>query len=161
MRGVRALVAALWMLGLAHPAHGQQQETTRPVIVEDIARTTEGPPSPADAAYDDRLRASRASAEGFQGPLAGRWTLLASGGERLELQINDRGGVLEGAWRDTRRPGALDASGFIDDIARTTDGLSLRIGDRVAALRPDSGGWRGELTLAGRSEPVTLRRPAP
>lgn len=117
---------------------------------------------PADAAYDERLRSAMASASAFQGPMEGAWALNAGTRELFLLQLADRNGVVEGAWRDPRRPGALEASGFIEQVERTASGLTFRISDQIIALKVDADGrLAGELTRAGGTEAVTLRRRAP
>ena len=73
----------------------------------------------------------------------------------------DRGGALEGAWRDPRRPGALSASGFIDQVERTPDGLTLRFAAVVASLHANADGrLSGEIAEEGRTTSVSLRRRA-
>ena len=115
-----------------------------------------------DAAYDDRLRSAMASAAAFQGPMEGAWTLSSGTQPLFLLQLADRNGVVEGAWRDPRRPGALAGSGFIEQVERTTAGLTFRIGDHVVALKSDTEGrWTGEFTDAAAIEVVTLRRRIP
>ena len=126
------------------------------------------PPAPAspsaealrDAALDSRIRASMASVQRFQGALDGGWTLIAGNAELYALQLSDRGkGVVEGAWRDLRRPGALNASGFIDAVELAGSDMTVRFGDRTAVLHGTADGrWSGELTEAGRTQAVTLRR---
>ncbi len=116
----------------------------------------------ADAAYDDRLRSAMASAAAFQGPMEGAWTLNSGTRELFLLQLADRNGIVEGAWRDPGRPGALDGSGFIEQVERTATGLTFRIGDQAIALKVDTEGrFAGELTRAGGTEVVTLRRRVP
>lgn len=135
---------------------------SRPVQIEETGRSPDAPPSPADAAYDDRLKASAASARTFQGPMDGGWTLSGGGRDLYAFQLIDRGGVVEGAWRDLRRPGALDGSGFVDAISRADAAVTFRFsGGAVAVLRPQGGGWSGELTEGGRTEPVSLVRRRP
>eukprot|EP01035_Chromulina_nebulosa_P006319 gene6319-8535_t len=79
----------------------------------------------SDTAYDSRLRSSMASARAFQGPMDGSWALFAGPRELYRLQLADQNGVVEGAWRDPRRPGALEASGYVDQVERTPGGLTL------------------------------------
>lgn len=135
---------------------------TAPVRIEETGKNPDGPPSAADTAYDNRIRASMASATGFQGPMYGGWTLAAGDRELFVLQFSDRGGVVDGAWRDLRRPGALDASGFIDQAERAGDLLTVRFaGGAVASLRLSEGRWSGELTQGGATQAVTLRRRNP
>lgn len=132
-----------------------------PVFVHETGRNPDGPATAADLAYDGRLRSSAASAQGFHGPLDGGWTLAAGGRDLFVLQLTDRNGVLEGAWRDLRRPGALDASGFVDQAERAGPDVTLRFSGAVAVLRAVETGWTGELTEAGRTEPVRLTRRNP
>ncbi len=135
---------------------------TAPVRIEETDKSPDGPPSAADLAYDGRIRSSMASAQGFQGPLDGGWTLAAGARELYALQLIDRNGAVEGAWRDLRRPGALDASGFIDQVERAGGELTVRFaGGAVAILHADDGRWSGELSEGGRAESVTLRRRNP
>lgn len=155
----RAALALLTVLA-ASPALAQAPAT--PVRIEETGKSPDGPPTPADAAYDSRLRSSMASAQAFQGPMDGGWTLLAAGRELFVFQLTDRAGLVDGAWRDLRRAGALDASGFFDQVERSDGGLRFWIGDRIVALRADGEGrWTGELTEGGTSLPVALRRRNP
>jgi len=139
------------------------------VQIEETGKTPDAPPSLAAMAYDMRLRSSFMSAQGYQGPLDGGWTLAAPGGEELfALQLVDRPDRLEGAWRDLRRKGALDGSGLVDDIQRTGSELTLRIpsgsggGVAVASLHGTADGrWAGELTEGGQPRPIILRRTGP
>jgi hypothetical protein len=89
----------------------------------------------------------------------GGWTLRAGDQDLYVFQLFDRNGVVDGAWRDPRRPGALEASGFLDQVERRVDGLTLRMGGRVANLKLDAEGrLAGDLTEADRTVAVTLRR---
>jgi hypothetical protein len=135
---------------------------SRPVFVHETGRSPDAPPSASDVAYDNRLKSSAASAQGLQGPMNGAWTLSAGGRDRYALQLIDRNGVLEGAWRDLRQPASLHGSGVIEAVERTGDGFTLRITPSVtAALRPSGGRWTGELTEPGRRETATLTRRSP
>lgn len=135
---------------------------TKPVYVNETGKNPDAPPSPADVAYDSRLKASAASARGFQGPMDGGWTLQAGGRDVYSLQLIDRNGVVEGAWRDLRRSGALDGSGFVDAVERVGGDVTFRFADgAVAVLRPAGDRWTGELTEAGRTEGATLVRRNP
>jgi hypothetical protein len=125
---------------------------------------------PIDQAYELRIKSSIAAAQGLQGPLDGGWTVAGPDGAPLyALQIVDRGtgdGVLEGAWRDLRKPGAVGSTGLIDSLNRT-DGEVIAAfsphegpGARLA-LRPISGSrWAGTLIEAGASLAVTAEREA-
>ncbi|WP_296597959.1 hypothetical protein [Phenylobacterium sp.] len=135
---------------------------TAPVFINETGKAPDGPATPVEEAYDSRLRASAASVQGFQGPMEGGWTLSAGGRPIYAFQLVDKNGVVDGAWRDLRRPGAFDASGFFEIVERTGGDLTFRLSDEVVAvLHPHSGAWTGEITEAGRREPVTLARRAP
>ena len=70
----------------------------------------------------------------------GSWMLAAAGQPLYAFQLTDRNGAVEGAWRDLRRAGALDASGFFEVVERTGGGLTFRFdGGAVAVLRPEGG----------------------
>lgn len=140
---------------------------TTPVHIDEVGRSPEAAPTFTDLNYEARLRASFASAQGLKGPLDGSWRLSAAGGDRLyELQLVDNGtGGLEGVWRDVRRPGALDGSGFVTDISRVGSELRFRLGPQgtrepasaVLTATP-GGGWNGELTENGHRRGVLLQR---
>ena len=146
----------------------RRPQLTEPVHIEETGKTPDAPPTVRDLAYDSRLKSSFASAQGFQGPLDGGWTLAAKGAEDLyALQLVDRADRLEGVWRDLRRKGALNASGLVDDIQRSGADVILRFaagGDApvTATLHGTYGGaWTGELTEGGRTRPVVLLRRRP
>jgi hypothetical protein len=139
-----------------------------PVHVEETGKTADAPPTLRDLAYEARIRSSFASAEGFQGPLDGGWTLSADGRDLYALQLVDQRDRLEGVWRDVRRKGSLNASGLVDDIQRQGSQLTLRFTPTpgaptaVATLHDSGAGrWSGELTEGGARRSVTLRRGAP
>lgn len=135
---------------------------TEPVFIHETNKSPDGPPTAADQAYDSRLRASAAAVRGFQGPMEGAWTLSADGRALYALQLVDRGGFVDGSWRDLRRPGALEGSGYIDDVQRTAGDMTIRLTNGiVAVLRAADGRWTGKLTEGGRSETATLARRAP
>jgi hypothetical protein len=132
--------------------------------VDAPGKLPEPPPSIPDRAYDARLLSSAASAESFQGPLDGGWTLSAQGvGDLYALQLTDKRDHVEGAWRDLRRPGDPAASGFLDRVQRSPSGLSLSFTPRgqasiSVALGPN---LRGQAEQGGRRFPVALRRSPP
>ena len=143
---------------------------TAPVHLEETGKNPDAPPSIDEIAYDTRLKSSAASAQAFQGPLDGGWTLAAKdAGDLYALQLVDRPDRLEGVWRDLRRKGALGASGLVDDIQRTGQELILRFSgesDPAAAVTAvlhgtDDGRWSGELTEGGKRRSVVLRRQNP
>jgi hypothetical protein len=164
--------AAAMLLALLATSPAGAQPTTDPIgDVLGAARIDpdkpDAPPPPQappaspgpDQAFDARVRASQASAQRFQGALDGGWTLRDGVGELYVLELVDRGGVLEGAWRDSRRPGALNASGFIDQLERTPGGVILRFAAVVAHLRANTDGrLSGEIAEDGRTTAVSLSR---
>jgi len=141
---------------------------TAPVHLEETGKTPDSPPTVRDMAYENRIRSSFASAEGFQGPLDGGWTMSAGGQDLYSLQIVDRRDRLEGVWRDVRRKGALNASGLVDDMQRQGSDLTLRFTPAAGAPTTvvvlhdgGAGHWTGELTEAGQRRSVSLRRTGP
>lgn len=148
------------------PPRPRRPQLTAPVHIDEIGKTPEAPPTATDLSYEARMRSSFNSAQGMQGPLDGAWSLKAGGSELYDLQLVDSGsGNLEGAWRDPRRRGATDASGFIDTISRIGGQLIIRLTPRPGAepsilmLNADSNGaWSGELTERGERRAVTMRR---
>lgn len=140
---------------------------TEPVNIDDHGKSPEAPLNTVEQGYENRLRSSFASAQGMQGPLDGAWVLRAGSGQTLySLLLVDKGlGSLEGAWRDPRRKGATDASGFLADISRIGDQVTASFYARPGAspslltLKPGVGGaWSGELAEGGTRTAVTLRR---
>ncbi|MDP3750110.1 MAG: hypothetical protein Q8Q88_24050 [Phenylobacterium sp.] len=142
-------------------------ELTAPTYVDDTGRSPEAAPSPVELSYEARLRSSSASAQGLQGPMDGAWTLRGGEGTALySLQLVDNGlEPLEGAWRDPRRRGSTDSSGFLSAIQRTGGELIAsfypRPGAGVATLVLNAaadGTWVGQLEEGGQRRPVVLRR---
>jgi hypothetical protein len=155
----------------AYPRPPAPVTSGEPVHIDETGRTPDGPPTATDLSYEARLRSSYNAAQGMQGPLDGRWTLVGPGGQALySLQLVDSGlgAGLEGAWGDPRRKGAVDGSGFLDDIQRSGADLFLRFAPKpgaeltVVALRPTPDGrWTGEIYEKGDRKLVTLRREGP
>jgi len=126
------------------------------------------PDAPATTGYDSRVRQSFAAAESFRGPLDGGWTLTTKDeGPLYAIRFTDNHGRLEGAWRDLRRPGAPDASGFVDEVDRAGDHLTLRfspaagVRDVTTLTARAAGAWTGLLDENGRKREVTLARTSP
>lgn len=151
-------------LSYAQPA---RPVLTEPVNIDDHGKTPEAPLNYVEQGYENRLRSSFASAQGMQGPMDGAWVLRAGSGQTLyTLLLVDKGvGTLEGAWRDPRRKGAVDASGFLSNIQQVGSELSASFYPRPGAgatmitLTPGTGGaWAGELSENGARTAVTLRR---
>jgi hypothetical protein len=142
-----------------------RSQPTRPVHIDETGKTPDSAPGVRDMAYDARIRASFASAESFQGPLDGGWTLSAGSQDLYALQLVDRRDRLEGAWRDMRRKGAPNGSGLVDDMQRTGADLTLRFTpsagapSTVATLHDGGNGlWTGDLSEGGGKRAVVLRR---
>jgi hypothetical protein len=150
-------------------APGPRQQLDAPVYIDETGKTPDAAPALRDMAYDSRIRASFAAAEGFQGALEGGWTLATTDGQGLyALQLVDKRDRLEGVWRDLRRKGAIDASGLVDDIQRQGGDLTLRFAAQpggaanVATLHAAAdGGWSGDLAEGGKRWKVSLKRTAP
>ncbi|MET0273154.1 MAG: hypothetical protein ABW360_09200 [Phenylobacterium sp.] len=145
----------------------RRPQLTEPTYVGEVGKSPDAPPTVRDLAYESRMRSSFASAQGFQGPLDGSWTLAsASGGDLYALELRDRGnGVVEGAWRDLRRAGTVGSSGFVDEISRAGSELTLRFSPDpnqptvTASLRGGADGrWSGDLSEHGARQAVSLRR---
>jgi hypothetical protein len=123
-----------------------------------------------DNVIDDRVRASAAAAESYQGPLDGAWTVVAaSGGQALyAFQLVDKPGgqaPLEGVWRDLRRPAMPGDVGFIDSLTRGPQSLAIAFvakpGDPAVTLdlRSDAAGfWTGDLHEGAVNTPVRMKR---
>lgn len=144
-----------------------RQELTAPTYVDQTGLSPEAPLTSVDLGYEARLRSSSASAQGLQGPLDGAWTLRGREGAALySLQLVDTGlAPLEGAWRDPRRRGSTDSSGFLSAIQRTGGELVVsfypRPGAGVATLVLNAaadGSWTGRLEEGGERRAVVLRR---
>lgn len=145
----------------------RRPQLSAPVNVDDYDKTPEAPLNSVEQNYENRLRASFASAQGLQGPMDGGWTLSGRDGRALYalLLVDKNQASLEGAWRDTRRPGVADASGFFSDIQRIGGQINAtfypRPGGGAAVLSltaAANGQWTGELDEGGRRIPVTLKR---
>ena len=147
------------------PPRITRRQGAAPVHIDELDASPEAPPTPSESNYEQRLRASFASAQGLQGPMDGGWILSAPGdGDLYAFELVERSsGVLEGAWRDLRRPGAIGASGFIDDIQRYGGQVTLRFSvNGEAALANLSAGmdgrWSGAMSAGPKTRQVILRR---
>lgn len=148
------------------PAAVRRARDGTPVLIDQVGRTPDNPPTASDRSYEARMRASFAASQGMQGPLDGRWVIRAGSAELYELQLVDKSsGLLEGAWRDPRRKGAANASGFLEDIQRYGTQLTVRIQAkpgvdpvRIVLEAGGNGDWSGQLTEAGDRRPVTMKR---
>ncbi len=140
---------------------------TSPVFVDDYDRTPERPLNSVELGYESRMRSSFASAQGMQGPLDGAWTIRAGGGQAVYalLLVDKGGGKLEGAWRDPRRPGSRDSSGFLAGIQKIGTQLTASFYPRpgagvvsVTLTQAGTGDWTGELSEGGTRSAVVMSR---
>lgn len=139
---------------------------SQPVFLDE-RQAVAGQLSAEERSYEERLRASYNSAQGLQGPLDGGWALMTTAGQDLyALRFVDRGsGPLEGAWRDARRPGALDGFGFLDNIERRGGQVTLRFTPRrgapptvITLSAAADGHWSGDMVEEGAPRSVLMRR---
>jgi len=127
----------------------------------------QGQGAEAQQAWDARLHAAYDNAEARQGPLDGRWRLTGADGDELFVFVlSDTGAPnLVGAWRDLRRGGGADGSGYLNIAGRTADGIGLRFtepganAETVIDLRPTADGrWGGEMNESGAVRSVIMTR---
>lgn len=151
------------------PSVSNLPKLDRPVMIDELYRTPEAPPTPVEQAYESRIRGGLNAAQGLQGPLDGGWVLRGADGRTLYgLQLVDKGAgtiALEGAWRSLKQGQPAGQVGLVDVIERTgSGGVYIRFTPRGAAeplilqLDPSGAGWAGTLWEAGNTRPVTLRR---
>ncbi|HYE44342.1 MAG TPA: hypothetical protein VEA44_01070 [Caulobacter sp.] len=150
------------------PPVSRLPQLDRPVMIDELWRTPEAPPTVSEQAYESRIRGGAGSAQGLQGPLDGGWVLRGPDGRTLYgLQLVDRStGTLEGgAFRSLRQDRPPGQAGLIESADRMADGsVQLRFTPRgsrqpaVLTLRPTAGGWTGELWEGGATRPVTMGR---
>ncbi|WGM37322.1 hypothetical protein [Caulobacter sp. NIBR1757] len=141
----------------------------RPVMIDELSRTPEAPPTQVEQAYESRVRGGLNAAQGLQGPLDGGWVVRGTDGRTLYgLQLVDKGTgavTLEGAWRSLKQGQPAGQVGLVDVIERTAaGGVYIRFLPRgaqdpsILQLDPAGGGWNGTLWEAGNTRSVTLRR---
>ena len=190
-----SVIAALAALSLqaAQPAPSGAAAQASPAAPNAAPSSAPAPnPTPAPPTIDSVLeqetltedarqaavRAAFDAAQARRGALDGRWALSAPDGQALYIfQLTDPGQspdprsitpqvpVIEGAWRDPRRAGAADGSGFLARVQRDGSALTIRFADRDPAhpqvvtlhLLAD-GRWSGALEGEGPSRPVVMAR---
>lgn len=175
---LNALPFVLWLAALQAGA-GQIDDTfaTTPPIVEaapvrapnlaDPVLAPDGPLTPADVSYQNRILSNFQQAQGRLGPLDGRWTVTGPAGDLYALQLNDPGAGesrMEGAWRDLRR-GRI---GLVESISREGDAVVLRFVEDDAhhpvevRLRAAMGrGWVGEAVTPDAGSLAIVMQRAP
>ncbi len=133
-------------------ATAHRRPLTAPVTVEAYDRSYEASPTDLEIAYDQGVASAELRTDQTAGPLDGFWRIEDAEGRALyDLVLMDRGvGPVEGGWRNGR-----DMGGAVSD-GQT---LTLEGGGGVIVLERAGPGWRGQLSLDGRTRPVTLSRP--
>lgn len=121
--------------------------------------------------YEMRVKGSIAAAQNLQGPLDGGWRIVGADGAQIyALQIVDKPGdtgVLEGAWRDVRRPGTVGSTGLIEDLRHDGDDVVVRFSPKAGqastlTLRPTGyERWSGELIENGARVAVSAEHVLP
>ena len=179
---------AVLLMQAAQPA-----EPSAPAAPPVAAPTPPAPSTPAQPTIDSVLdqepitedareaavKAAFAAAQARRGPLDGRWRLSTPDGQTLYIfQLADPGQspdprsispsvpVIEGAWRDPRREGAVGGSGFLTNVRRDGADLILRFSQGAdparsqlvtLRLRP-AGDWAGTLQGETAPQPVVMTR---
>lgn len=140
----------------------------RPVMIDELDRSPEGPKTPTEQAYESRVKSGVLSAQGQQGPLDGPWVVRAGGADLYAFLLVDKGsgvGPPEGAWRSLRSDRPAGQVGLIEIIDRTPTGLYVRFKPKgmresivltLTAVTP--GSYSGELWEDGEVRQVTMRR---
>lgn len=130
----------------------RRRPLTAPVTVDAYDGAYEATPTDIEVAYEQGVASAELRADQTAGPLDGFWRIRDAEGRTLyEVVLMDPGvGPVEGGWRSGRAIGAAVSDG------RT---LTLEEGGGVIVLERDGSGWRGRLTLDGRTRPVTITRP--
>ncbi len=130
----------------------RRRPLSAPVTVDAYDRSYEASLTDIEIAYEQGVASAERRADQTAGPLDGAWRVRDADGRTLfDLVLMDPGvGPVEGAWR-----GGRDGGGAVSD-GRT---LTLEDGGGVIALERAGAGWRGRLTIDGRTRPVTITRP--
>lgn len=146
----------------------RRPQLDRPVMIDELSRTPEPPPTATERAYDSRIKGGFDAAQQRQGPLDGEWVVHGPDGRPLySLILVDKGSAdrpLEGAWRSLRPGQGTGRVGLLDSIDRTQSGVSVRFTPRgareplVLTLNPAGAGWTGELWESGSTRRVSMRR---
>ena len=168
--GAPAAPSTSQLSGLGPPPASASTPPRAPIMVDQTGVTGGDPQSYSDIAYDSRIRESVAAAQGLQGPMDGRWTLVDGAGKPLYvfMFVDPAGGrgPLEAAWRDPRRVRGGDDLGVVDGLDRNGLSLTLTFAPHAGAaptqvqLQGDpAGALSGQMSENGATVPVTLRRP--
>lgn len=134
----------------------RRRALTTPVTVDAYRGAYEATPTDIEIAYEQGVASAELRADQTAGPLDGLWRIDDAEGRPLyEILLIDPGvGLIEGGWRGDR-----DAGGAVSDgRTLTLEGLSPE-GGGVIVLDRAGDGWRGRLTVDGRTRDVTITRP--
>lgn len=133
----------------ASPPH--RPSLTTPVTVDAYRRSYEPAPTDLELAYEQGVTSAEIRADQTAGPLDRWWVVRDEAGRLLyELVLSDPGfGPVEGGWRSERDGGGATVA---DGVLTLDDGAAI-------TLERDGAGWRGQMTLNGRTRPVTITRP--
>ncbi len=134
----------------------RRRPLTAPVTVDAYDGAYEATPTDIEVAYDQGVASAERRADQTAGPLDGLWRISDADGRALyDVLLMDPGvGPVEGGWRDGR-----DGGGAVSDgRTLTLEGLPEG-GVGVIGLERAGEGWRGRLTVDGRSRSVTITRP--
>lgn len=130
----------------------RRRPLTAPVTVDAYDGSYEATPTDIEIAYEQGVASAEQRADQTAGPLDGPWRIRDAEGRTLfEVVLMDPGaGPVEGGWRNGRKTGGAVSDG------RT---LTLEDGGGAIVLERTEAGWRGRLTVDGRTRPVTITRP--
>ena len=131
----------------------RRRPLTAPVTVDAYRGSYEATPTDVEVAYDQGVAAAEQRADQTAGPLDGLWRISDPEGRTLyEVLLMDPGvGPVEGGWRSGRQGGGA-----------VSDGRTLTLedgGGGVIVLERAGDGFRGRLTVDGRTRAVTITRP--
>ena len=157
------------------PASSPPSATAEPPSIDSIL---EQEPLTEDA-RQAAVRGAFDAAQARRGSLDGRWRLSdAMGAPLYDFLLADRGEArpdpmappdqppIEGAWRDLRRPGAINDAGALEAVRHEGERLTIAFtvpgsGALTLALEQlPSGVWMGETEIGGATVAVFLDRVA-
>ncbi len=138
----------------------------RPVMINELDRTPDDPPTASEQSYVARVRATFEAAQDRQGPLEGGWLIRQGGVVIYEVQLVDRGQeTLEGAWVDARRRDSATGSGFMEEVVRSGTRVTLKFRPgqgrdhvQVRLESAGSGSWSGQMIEGEAAHAVTMVR---
>lgn len=134
----------------------RRRALTAPVTVDAYRSSYEATPTDIEIAYEQGVASAELRADQTAGPLDGLWRISDAEGRTLyEVLLMDPGvGPAEGGWRK----GGEIGGAVSDGRTLTLEALSPE-GGGVIVLERAVEGWRGRLTVDGRTRPVTITRP--